>query len=937
MAWQPNAAQLGQLAKVLRDSLSGHNVAAQRQAESMIEQAKKSPDINNYLTYLTTHSNAEVELTPENYQAARSAAAILLKNNVRTLWPSIPDESKTYIRGTISLGLQDTNVIIRNYTGNVITELVKKGGILSWPQVLPDLVAAVESPSSSPEVQDGAMGAIFKICEDNSQTLDKEYQSQRPLAFLIPKLLDFTSSTNPKIRARALNTLTIFLGDPIAITARENINTILPRLIQLTADPDDEVKRHVCRAFALMADGFPRVLLPHIHGIVEYTLVQQRNQQNADLALDAAEFFFEASSKATLRDSLGPFLAQIVPVLLDCMVYSEDDQSRLEGDEDDAEEEDAEQDIKPQFATSKRSHLESATNGDSAPNGYAYEDDDLDEGEIEEDDEYEGDPEDEWNLRKCSAAALDSLALHFGHPVFNATLPWLTENIQHKDWPNREAAVLALGAIGPGTIDVVKDHLPQLVPYIITQLNDEQPVVRQISCWTLSRFATWASKLDGSGRTTFFEPMMDGILKRMLDKNKKVQESAASAFATVEEAAAEELTPYCAIIVRQFVDCFNRYKDRNIFILYDCVQTLAEHAGPALAEPELVQLLMPALIARWQKIQDASREMFPLLECLSFVVTALGPTFSTFAKPFFDRCIRIIHQNLDESITASQDPLLDSPDKDFLVTSLDLLSAIIQALPEAESSALVTSSPLNMFELMAYCMKDDNNDVKQSAYALLGDCAIYIFARLRQFLPTLLQILIGQLDLSQVDEDPETGYRVINNACWSCGEIAMRAGEDAIAPFVDRLLEKLAMIIFTESAPASLTENAAIAIGRLGLACPRQLSPHLANFAVPFLGNMKNIGWTDEKGHAYKGFTDVVLANPPAMEKCLLDYFAEISSAPPVFLTGMGDAGPMTGFGSVLQTYSTMIGGGFDQFLHNLRPEQEQALRAMYGIGTQAA
>ncbi|KAJ8609718.1 hypothetical protein MRB53_038955 [Persea americana] len=412
---------------------------------------------------------------------------------------------------------------------------------------------------------------------------------------------------------------------------------------------------------------------------------------------------------------------------------------RLEGDDDDADQEDNEQDIKPQFASSKKSHFESTpANNHQTINGYAYEDE-LSEGEVEDDDEYELDPEDEWNLRKCSAAALDSLALHFGQVVFN------------------------------------------LVPYIITQLSDEQPVVRQISCWTLSRFAGWAAKLDANGKSQFFEPMMDGILKRMLDKNKKVQESAASAFATVEEAADTELTPYCGIIVRQFVQCFDRYKDRNIFILYDCVQTLAEHSGPALAEPELVQLLMPALITRWQKIQDASRELFPLLECLSFVATALGPTFAAFAKPFFDRCIRIIHQNLNDSMTAAEDPLLDVPDKDFLVTSLDLLSAIIQALPEAESSALTSGSPLNMFELMAYCMKDENNDVKQSAYALLGDCAIYIFTRLRPFLPTLLEILINQLDLLQVDDDPETGYRVVNNACWSCGEIAMRAGEESMA------------------------------------------------------------------------------------------------------------------------------------------------------------
>ncbi|KAJ8609719.1 hypothetical protein MRB53_038956 [Persea americana] len=217
MNWQPNAAQLSQLAKF--------------------------SDINNYLTYLTTHAEAETQLTSDQYQAARSAAAILLKNNIRSSWSTIQDASKTYIRSTIVLGLNDSNQLIRNYTGNVITELVKKGGVLSWPQILPDLVAAIQNSSSSPSLQEGAMGAIFKICEDNSVALDKEYQSQRPLAFLIPKLLEFTQSSSQKIRAKALSTINIFLADPIALSAKENIDKILPQIIQMTTDTDEDVRR----------------------------------------------------------------------------------------------------------------------------------------------------------------------------------------------------------------------------------------------------------------------------------------------------------------------------------------------------------------------------------------------------------------------------------------------------------------------------------------------------------------------------------------------------------------------------------------------------------------------------------------------------------------------------------------------------------------------
>jgi transportin-1 len=306
--------------------------------------------------------------------------------------------------------------------------------------------------------------------------------------------------------------------------------------------------------------------------------------------------------------------------------------------------------------------------------------------------------------------------------------------LKHEEWPQREAAVLALGAVAEGCLDVVTPHLPELVPYLIFLLKDEEPLVRQITCWTLGRYSAWgASLMDPTQRSQYFEPMMEGILLKMLDPNKRVQEAGASAFAHLEEKACSNLTPYCEPIIGQFVKCFEKYKDRNMFILYDCVQTLAEHVGHGLAQPHLINMLMPALILRWNKVSDQSRELFPLLECLSYVATALAESFAPFAAPVFSRCITIIHQNLEEYLAAVTNPILDAPDKDFLVTSLDLLSAIVQAVDDKQSAELVSGSQPRLFDLLQFCMEDPENDVRQSSYALLGDCAKYVFPQLQPF------------------------------------------------------------------------------------------------------------------------------------------------------------------------------------------------------------
>ncbi|KAF1831682.1 ARM repeat-containing protein [Decorospora gaudefroyi] len=940
MAWQPQEDHLRQLAQCLSDSLSATDKNSRDSAAEMLKSARSSPDIDKYLAYVFSSSQPPpvVNLDAPHYFQARAAAAVMLKNDVKASYKSMPEDTKDYIRSVILLGLQDPTSQIRGQAGNVITEIVRQGGIMGWPQILSELVSMVSNADGSvpTQAQEGGMGALLKICEDNRKALDRQYQGQKPLNFVFPKLLDLTASPQPRVRADALASINVFVPEkPQAVVS--NIDLLLQRLFQLAGDPSEDVRKHVCRAFVHIADIAPQKIIPHMEGLVEFMVTQQRTQNNPELALDAAEFWLCASEDEKMRDHLGPYLAKIVPVLLSSMVYSEDEILRLEGEEEDYEVEDREQDIKPTFASSKAGRLttnasgETTTaNGTSVPESI---DDDLSEGEIDDfddDDDEFGNPEESWNLRKCSAAALDVLASVFHEAVFQATLPYLTDNLNHAEWPNRESAVLALGAIADGCMSVVEPHLPMLTPFLITLLEDPKPVVRQITCWSLGRYSGWASHLDEAGKKQFFEPVMEGILMKMLDRNKRVQEAAASAFANLEEKANRELRGYCTVIVRQFVQCFAMYKDRNMFILYDCVQTLAEHVGPALSKDELVDMLMPALLERWNKVSDQSREMFPLLECLSYVAIALGDKFAPYAPGIFARCIKIIHRNLEYGVMAADIDGFEPPDKDFLVTSLDLLSAIIQTLNLRHSATLVAGAP-TFFQLLAGCMRDPNNDVRQSAYALLGDCAIYVFQQLQPSLPPILEILIAQLDVSQVQSDGlETGYSVINNACWSVGEIAMRH-KDGMQPYVEKLLQKLGTILFDERVPESLNENAAIALGRLGLGCAPSLAVHLAQIAPPFLRAIKNVQWMDEKSSAFSGFMRVVLANPGAMEQCLLEFFSDMAMADFNVVRGPGGGDIQETFQKVIQQYKGMI-PNFDAFLGELPADQQAALLELYSV-----
>jgi len=50
------------------------------------------------------------------------------------------------------------------------------------------------------------------------------------------------------------------------------------------------------------------------------------------------------------------------------------------------------------------------------------------------------------------------------------------------------------------------------------------------------------------------------LLKRILDPNKRVQEAACSAFATLEEEACTELVPYLGFILETLVYAFGKYQ-----------------------------------------------------------------------------------------------------------------------------------------------------------------------------------------------------------------------------------------------------------------------------------------------------------------------------------------------------------------------------------------
>lgn len=286
--------------------------------------------------------------------------------------------------------------------------------------------------------------------------MDVEISGTRPLDYMIPKFLMLSEHPSAKMRSHAVACLSYFV--PISCQSLfVHIDSFIACLFKRASDDDPSVRRHVCQALVLLLAARPEKLMPEMNNVAEYMLYSTKDK-NENVALEACEFWLTFAEDADLAPYLHPLLAKVAPVLLDCMVYGEDDLLWLEGDAEDAAVPDKESDIKPRHYGAKAHGLERESTDPNAqpqkPRIGAYGEETIDSDDEEEyddyDDEFAEEMSTEWNLRKCAAAALDVLAVRFSGDLLNVLLGPLKEKLWSQDWLQRESGILALGAMAEG-------------------------------------------------------------------------------------------------------------------------------------------------------------------------------------------------------------------------------------------------------------------------------------------------------------------------------------------------------------------------------------------------------------------------------------------------------------------------------------------------------
>lgn len=837
--------------------------AERSNAMETLESFKLQPEFFNYLCYILIEGESDTALQTQfsavDLQNARATAGMLLKNSMLSAATS---HNIDYVKSNIVHGLYSSNPLVSNVTGIVITTLFsthycrQNRGDPTGIQMLSQLLEL------SSHNNEASIKALSKIMEDSAQFFTLQWGTLKPMDTLVDSFLKLmTNEASAVIRSESIKCLnTVIPLQTQSFIVR--LDEFLSKLFQLAqTDDNNSVRAQLCVAFVNLLEFRPDKLVDHLTGIVQFVLHLINTVAEENVALEACEFLLALATNSHIPENVvKPYVDDVVPVLLSKMVFNREDIFVLESsNDDDADLDDKDEDIRPVAAKiSKKRDVDGASDG----SGGARELDADDDGEDDEDDD--GDIDTQWNLRKCSAATLDVLTGILPREVLSVAFPILREHLMSEQWFIREATLLSLGAMADGGIKYFGDQLPTLIPFLVQELGDHWAPVRKIACWTLSRFSPWILQ----DHTEFLIPVLEPILNTLVDKKKGVQEAAISSVAAFIESCDAELveTLLYSELLAKFSQCFQFYKKKNLIILYDAVGRLAEKCE---MDEAAMQMILPHLVGKWSSLADTDKELWPLLECLSCVAASLGEKFLPMAPEVYSRAWRILRQCVELEAKTQHDPSVEVPEKDFVITSLDLIDGLVQGLgPQSQqllfpgSGSSGGSSDTSMFHVLLQCLQDPVHEVRQSCYALLGDIAYF-------YEPSLLEPYLAEflkcISVELVHNDDADAVPTVNNAIWSLGLISEKIdlGEHIIS------MSRLVLDLFTTTGivvQSSVLENLAVTIGRMA-----HFRPEVFTFGVftkdsvweKWCTYAQNLQDPEEKASAYWGFVKIMnLMNP---------------------------------------------------------------------------
>ena len=740
--WTPNESSLSELINFLNKTQISDN-AIQKEQYKQFEKYAKDPSFHKTLIYVLNSTSQSNDI--------RNLAGTVLKSQLELNSRFLSEEVIAFFKANIISCFFDKDFQIRKIVSNLINTFIRHFGMDAWPEVL----SLIEENLDKKEGNEISIETLNIILEDCQGEIDEQFSES--MRKIVEKLIFClkNSKFNNHLCSVFLNTISIFLDSCQDITL-EKLSEIVPLLKEYSRNEDNEVKSKVAKCWYSVIHLEKRYLNEYCDDLFSF-FINNFNITNIDQSFASSEFFLYVISSEenflrfdNIKQTLKNKLTALIPILLQNMKLTDTDINYLDN----------------------KFQVEKATNDSNS-----------------EDEEFNT----ETTLRKSCSRILDNLSNIYPIETFQNMRPILENDIQSEEDITKEHSILALGAIANGSYQQVINHLVTLVPFLIRELQHPNMYIRAIACWTLSRYTKFIM-VDNyqEGKEELFKEYLTEILKKFLDKENMVRESAGTAFQEMINVNKNMIEPYLFDVLKIITNVFDKFAGLNLLSSYEILIILMENFNDQFQNQNLVDDIVKCIVQKWYDLVKAN-DLLTLPSFFDVINTLIhvgGPFLLDYCDYFLTGCLKIIEANMNEM--RSNNYLTTNVDKDLLSKALDTISALAQSFPNYLKNSF---NKFNILDFLIEILQAKDLYVIHYTIALIGDITKLELKAIEEKCEKIIEILIPFIELKpKKHENPSEKLSVCNNSIWTIGLLAIFYPQK-ISPYIDTIMLKFKDIL----------------------------------------------------------------------------------------------------------------------------------------------
>jgi hypothetical protein len=468
----------------------------------------------------------------------------------------------------------------------------------------------------------------------------------------------------------------------------------------------------------------------------------------------------------------------------------------------------------------------------------------------------------EQSLRRRCALTLETLGTIYPQETFTAVRNIIENDIQSKNNSIKERSLLAFGAIAKGCYFQVFSHLNQLIHFIIRELQHTCKYIRAISCWTLSKYTKYiVNDNPFENKNELFKEYLTEILKKLLDKETIVRESATSALDELISYNKQIIEPFLYDVFKVIGNIFDNFTGVDLLCIYDLLIIIINNYNSVFKYKSIVDDVIKHIVTKWYELVKGNEKLNEAYDIISLpyfievvicLIRVQGDFLLDYLHYFLTGSLKIIEINVNNITTNINDI-----NKDLFTQTIELLSNIIQFYP-----CYIKECPIkkNILYFIFNIMKCKDLHILHYTIVLIGDLILSDKLFMLNSIDKLFEQLIPLIYLDQITKEKHHEIiSVCNNSIWVLGIMCASYKEKADC-YINTIITKISNILIThKEMHKSLAQNISICLGKIALYYPEKINEVLDIILKPFCISLRFVKDSPEKTEAFCGISKAIL------------------------------------------------------------------------------